>query len=80
MKNRLLNKLHNHRSKYEKIIRTVEDELREYIDEEFSIIYQSSDGFVLIIETNTIQYNVPLNEVLETIQATGEFCIQDYII
>lgn len=47
-KEKAVKRLYDARSKYDDVIGAIESQLHNYIDFDFSITYQSSDGFVLV--------------------------------
>ena len=76
MKNKF-KKLIEAKSKYDKAIEDLENELKPYIKFKFHIIHQASDGFVILDEDNN---NGKLSWCMDIIQKKGELSIQDYYI
>jgi len=60
--------------KYESAISVLKQKIKGVVEFEFSIFYQSSDGFVL--EYNT--HNAPLDDCLGIIKAKGKLTFDDY--
>jgi len=58
-----LKKLNKVQNNYEKAIKRMEGKVKRYIKFEFSICYQNSDGFVIVMDSN----NAPLYDCLRII-------------
>ena len=73
---RRLKKLQNAQSKYEGVIGSVEDEISDKVEFDFSIFWQPSDGFVMVAFD---RYNAPLWKVLKIIKTKGKLTEEDYM-
>lgn len=73
---RLLKKLRTAQSKYDGVIGSVESELSDRIEFDFSIFWQPSDGFVMLAFD---RYNAPLGCLLQIIKAKGKLTEEDYM-
>lgn len=71
---RIETKLERAHSKYISIIEGVEADLASKIDFEFSILYQSADGFVIEHEA----HNAPISSCLRIIDKKGRLTEEDY--
>lgn len=69
-------KLLTARSKYENEIQNLERELSDFIDFDFSIFHQASDGLV-ILRADTIE-NTPLDVCISIINEKGMLSYEDY--
>lgn len=74
---KIINKLNKAESVYNGVINSVEVSLADKIDFEFSIIYQSSDGFVILCEETN--HNAPIKPCLEIIEKKGRLSFEDYM-
>ena len=75
--NRILKKLNTAQVKYQDIIDSVEGELKNKIEFEFSVFYQSSDGWVILgIEGAR---NAPFEDCLLVIKEKGCLSLKDYL-
>ena len=71
-----ISKLINAKSKYDSELGDVESQLSKFIDFDFSVFYQPSDGFV-ILAVETCQ-NAPLSVCIEIINEKGRLTYSDY--
>jgi hypothetical protein len=61
---------------YDEAIKSIEREIEHKVDFKFFIMFQSSDGFVLVHEENC--HNAPLEKCLEIIEKKGCLSYEDY--
>lgn len=73
--NRLLKKLNTASTKFAKTICNAENELRDKIDFEFSIVDQAGDGFVIEARGD----NAPMDKCLEAIKNLGRLDYDTYL-
>lgn len=73
----VINKLNSALGKYNSAIGSIEADLCGKIDFEFAIIYQPSDGFVLLDTANA--NNAPLSTCLKIIEEKGHLSHEDYL-
>ena len=73
---RILKKLKSAQSKYEGVISSVEIEILDKIEFDFSIFWQPSDGFVMLAFD---RYNAPLCRLLQIIKTKGKLTEEDYM-
>ncbi len=64
-------------SKYNDAIGEIEKQLDDKIKFEFSIIYQSSDGFCIL--DNNLGFLAPINDCLDIIKSKGILTYEDFI-
>jgi hypothetical protein len=69
-------RLHTAHSKYTSVIGDAESEISKYVDFDFSIAYQPSDGFVIVDEYSN---NAPLSSCIGLIEETGSLLYKDYL-
>ena len=63
--------------KYDDAVGDLEYKLSEYIDFDFSVMYQPSDGFVIVkIDT---AHNAPLSKCISVIESKGKLTVEDYL-
>jgi len=69
--------LHKAHGKYQSAIGDLENKLSDYIDFDFSIFYQPSDGFVIVkIDT---AHNARLDSCISEIESKGKLTVYDYL-
>ena len=73
---RRLKKLQKEQSKYEGAIGSVEAEISDKVEFDFSIFWQPSDGFVMLAFD---RYNAPLWRLLQIIKTKGKLTEEDYM-
>ncbi len=71
-----ISKLINAKSKYDSELGEVERQLSKYIDFDFSVFYQPSDGFVLLAVESC--QNAPLSVCIGIINEKGKLTYSDY--
>ena len=76
---RLINKLHNAKSKYDDVIGSVESEINDKVKFEYNILYQESDGWVMLAEIDGDSKNAGLYGLLEVIKKKGVLNEDDYL-
>jgi len=76
---RLMNKLRNAQSKYCGAIGSVEAEIADKVEFDFNILYQESDGWVMLAEINDDSKNAGLYFLLEIIKQKGVLTEDDYL-
>lgn len=77
MRNSLLRKLMIAQRKYDSAIGNVEAILADKIEFDFSIIWQPSDGFVILDVDG--HHNAPLARCLDVILLKGKLSLSDYM-
>ena len=63
--------------KYDAAIAKIENTLRNKVKFEFAVLFQQSDGFVILHTEET--RNAPLSACLDIIKGKGELTYKDYI-
>jgi len=76
---RLMNKLRNAQSKYNSVIGSVEAEIADKVKFDFNILYQESDGWVMVAEIDGDSKNAGLDFLLEIIKQKGVLIEDDYL-
>ena len=76
---RLMNKLLNAQFKYDGVIGSVEAEIADKVEFDFNILYQESDGWVMLAEINGDSKNAGLDHLLEVIKQKGVLTEDDYL-
>lgn len=72
--------LHKAHGKYQSEIGNIEQKLTGYIDFDFGVLYQPSDGFVIYAEVSKYgASNAPLDSCLKIIADKGKLTEQDYL-
>jgi hypothetical protein len=73
-----LKKLEVIKQKYDLEIKSIENKLKPFVDFDFFIMYQPSDGFVVVHEE--IAHNAPLGSCVDIIKRNGKLGYEDYLI
>lgn len=66
-KDKAVKRLYDARSKYDGVVGSIESELSDYIDFDFSITYHHSDGFAIVAFDNC----APLESCIDVILQSG---------
>ena len=74
--NRLLKKLKTAQNNYDGVIGSVEREIFDRVEFDFSIFWQPSDGFVMC--DNEMGNNAPISECIKVINKKGCLTYEDF--
>ncbi len=75
MVKRIMKKLKNAESRYSSVVGSVEAEIADKVDFDFNILYQESDGFVMLAFDAR---NAPIDNLLKIIKEKGKLTKDDY--
>lgn len=75
--NKLILNLNKAHGKYLSAIGDVEELISDKVEFDFSILFQDSDGFVMLNPDGS--YNAPLDKCLEIIKNKGVLTTEDYL-
>jgi hypothetical protein len=75
--NKLVRRVLKTRDDYKSAVERLEYELKDLVEFEFYVIYQPSDGFVILHEEKA--HNAPLYKCIDIIKEKGMLTYKDYL-
>lgn len=73
-----MNRLNNAQSKYNGVVGSIEAEISDKVEFDFNILYQESDGWVMLAEIDGDSKNATLDHLLAIIKLKGVLTEVDY--